>query len=269
MLHAAPSESYANLVRITVFGIWILKFVFDPIQDLSVLPLSVFSPPFPLNALPPQWHNVLLSWPALITIKCVGALSCLACFNRKLIPAAGPIASLCVILYQCLVRGFGHVNHAEVIALIAVLVYTCYSFSKSKQSHPEPFAITLLLCLSYTLIGAHRFITGGSEIFLSDTVLFWAENNSKLTSYFDFNLGTSVAHSPFLALGLKAGFLWITIWEFIAPLTLIFSKLRIPFLVSILGFHLSVLLTMNILFWENTVLLAVLFVPAFRKTEKS
>ncbi len=268
MLHSKPSERYANALRVVVFSIWSLKFLFDPIEELATLPIELFSPPAPLSFLPDEWSRLLLSTNALLAVRATGLCACVLSYWRRFIPVSGAIAFLSILAYQCIVRGFGHTNHAEIAAIFSVFIYLLFSLYEKKRANPEPVVIALTLCTTYSLIGVHRIATGGLEIFLSDTIVYWAANNSSITSYFDFNFGTMAAESAPYGWALKFGFFWVTVCEIIAPMALFARNVRVVFLVSILGFHIGTLLTMNILFWENIALLLALFGPFLRNKDR-
>jgi hypothetical protein len=60
---------------------------------------------------------------------------------------------------------------------------------------------------------------------------------------------------------MNCGFLLVTVFEACSPLALLSATFRRSWLVVMLAFHLSTLVLMNIVFWENMLLLAVVFGP--------
>jgi hypothetical protein len=51
----------------------------------------------------------------------------------------------------------------------------------------------------------------------------------------------------------------VTLFEILSPLALVWRRFRWVWLAVIAPFHLTTLFTMNIFFWENLILLAVVF----------
>ena len=119
--------------------------------------------------------------------------------------------------------------------------------------------LALLLAGAYSLIGINRFAMGGLAIFTGDALPI----NLALRTfeYREFGFEWSVLllqYAPFVVL-LKAGFFVVTLFEVLTPLALVWRRFRWAWLAVMVPFHLSTLVTMNIFFWENLILLAVVF----------
>src|SRR4029453_979242 len=59
--------------------------------------------------------------------------------------------------------------------------------------------------------------------------------------------------------GMKAGFIVTTAFEILTPAILLGNTFRRLWIAIMIPFHISTLLTMNIFFWQNTVLILLLF----------
>lgn len=259
LLHAYPSSRYALILKYTIFGIWIYKFVFDPLERLGDLPPELFQPRSILQFLPREWELLLVSHESLIGIRILGTITCILCLFPKFLRWVGPVCCAITFLHQCILRGFGHGNHAEIIALFSIWVYTAFAWMPPKRPNPEPLIISALFCIAYTLVGVHRLAHGGIELFLSDTLVYWCAYWSSSLSGFNFELGLLALEYEWFAWLLNLSFPIITILEALAPFSLINTRFRQLFLVSMFGFHIGTLLLMNIFFWENMILLLILF----------
>lgn len=187
-----------------------------------------------------------------------GIVSALACLSPGLLRSAAPICCLLATIDQATLRGFGHVNHAEIVLLLASYVFCLSAWTSQKGRHPEPLLITLLMLVTYMLTGIHRLAAGGLEVFASDSIIAWTIENSSRISAFNFGGGVWLGEHPELWLPMKASFAAITLVEVLGPLALLSTPFRRFYLVSMVGFHIGVALAMNIMFWENAVLLVFL-----------
>jgi hypothetical protein len=161
--------------------------------------------------------------------------------------------------HESIVRGYGHANHAEIPALLAVLIYAVAAAFPVRDRRPEPLAIALVLGLTYTLTAAHRIAYGGLELFLSDSIVYWSVHRASFVDSWQIGLGAYALSTPWFAALLQLSFPVITLCELLVPLALLSKKIRLITVPSLLGFHVGVFLIMNILFWQNAVLLIALF----------
>jgi hypothetical protein len=76
--------------------------------------------------------------------------------------------------------------------------------------------------------------------------------------YFNTNVGWHVPEWPLVALMLKAGFPFITLFEILAPLCLAWPRFRWVFIPFMLSFHLLSLVVMNIFFFDDMILYLLL-----------
>jgi hypothetical protein len=259
LLHEQPSERYASLVRGTAFGTWLVKLAFEPVQRLAVLPDELFAPPGPLAWLPAATQHALIGETSLCALRILGALACLACLFERGARTLGLPAFLLIYMHESVVRGYGHTNHAEIPALLAVLICAAGATFRVPGKYPEPLAVALVLLLTYTLTAAHRIAYGGLQLFLSDSIVYWSVHRAHFVDSWQLGLGEHALSWPWFARLLQVSFPVVTLCELVAPLALISRRLRLVIVPGILGFHVGVLVIMNILFWQNAILLVVLF----------
>ena len=186
-----------------------------------------------------------------------------------------PLAALTLLLiflFDAIVRGYyGYVNHAQLSLIAATIVIILFPAadgwsiagerikSVTENSYRLPVVVSaLLLCLPYSFIGVHRIFYGGLEIFTGDALLRYMSVQSLNYSEYGFELGLIILQSEIIAILFKAGFFVITVFEILTPLALIYRRFRLIWLAMIIPFHFLTLVTMNIFFWENLILILAL-----------
>jgi hypothetical protein len=269
LLHENVNAKALLAFRLYVFGLWFVMVARDPLARLAALPESYYVPVGPLRLLPDALEAGLLSVTGLTALK----IALLVLIGLSLLPrlfryAALP-AALLLIVYQALIRGFGHVNHAEIIPLLAALTLAVFAVLPERRGgagynpHAVPLiAVALVAAICYGMVGFFRLFQG-VDIFTGDTILNFLVSRSLRTSYHDFNLGGLVATWPLAALVLKAGFPVVTLVEALAPLVLVSRLFRWVFFAVMVPFHLLTILLMEVSFVEN-LLLYVFFVDVAR-----
>jgi predicted DCC family thiol-disulfide oxidoreductase YuxK len=118
-------------------------------------------------------------------------------------------------------------------------------------------AVAIVLCAAYSFTGTHRVVNGGLAIFQGDSIIIWMASRSLQYNVRGFELGLLALSYPWLSAPLKVGYFVTTIFEVLSPIALINASFRKLWLFVILPFHFFTLLTMNIFFWENMLLLAL------------
>jgi hypothetical protein len=264
LLHRDANRAALTFFQIYVFGLWLLRIAADPLHRLAVLPPGYYDPVGILRLVPDALHGWLLSVEGLIALK--GAL--LVTLALSLWPRSfrysAPVASLLLALYLSLIHGFGGINHAVILSLLAALILAL--FANLPQPKPlsahNPYAVplvtvALVVTLSYSLVGLTR-LQNGPSVFTGDTIVNYVVSRSLRSYYYDFNLGlTAVSWGP-AAFLLRAGFPLVTLVELLAPLVLVSRSFRGIFLAVIVPFHLATLFLMEVNFIENLLLTLVL-----------
>lgn len=262
VLHAHASPEALRMVRALLFGLWGIKLLFDPVQDLALLPVSVFNPPAPLAFFPRAVYSLMLLPASLLAFRFGAAALLLLAARGCCFLWLAPLCCVLLTVYQSLLRGFGHLNHAEIAPLLAVYVVTAFAWADKVERVHRPayplIGIVAVLCLTYTLVGIHRLMHGGIHIFLSNAIIFYTVECATRLTYFDFSLGKLVYDYPLLGHGMRAGFIAVTAAESLSLFCLVSRRFRHVFLFVMIPFHVLSLVVMNIAFFENLLLLLLL-----------
>jgi hypothetical protein len=269
LLHQGAPPRALAVVRTGVLGLWLFKTAVNPLAQLAALPVDFFQPIGVLRLLPTAAWHALLSAPGLWTLR---ALT-FAALVLAMVPRArvvGAVASaVLLVLQQGLLRSVGYINHTEMVLLYAVIVLALAPLAEPRPRGPArdpaprsdvPLVLaSAILCLSYTLPAISRLVLGLPRVFHPDTILMWTLIAAHQTTDYGWELGRHVLALPaFLQTALAVGLIVVTAFELLAPCCLFSRRFRWAFVIVMVPFHLVVFLTMNILFWENLALFALL-----------
>lgn len=277
LLHNNADPRILGILRFAVFGLWLILIINTPLTIYADLPSESFSTwgfyQLLFSNLPPEILASILSYEFLFGLKIVLIVCTVLCTAgvRPFKPLA-IITIILIFIFDGIVKGFyGFTNHAQLGALYCAIVLSFFpaadGFSflgdkktvKTSNQYSLPVIISaFLICLPYSFIGLHRLFYGGAEIFTGDALLQYMSVQSMHYAEYDFRLGLLILESDVIAAFLKLGFFIITIFEILTPLVLINRLFRYVWLVIIIPFHFLTLLTMNIFFWENLILISVL-----------
>jgi hypothetical protein len=260
LLFENPSAGTTRWLRYFVFGLWAVKATAGPLSILAELPISTFRPPAPVRWLPPELQKGLLSTQGLTALQTLAVVLSVACIPQRSFRLAVWPCCFVLTIWQATLRGFSHINHAEIPLLLSAYVFAIGSLQLQRTRHFEPLAVALVLTLTYTMTGTYRIAHGGLRVFLSDSMAFWTVENSMQPGPFQWQIGPLLIHYPVYVWALQVGFFAITIIEIMAPLAIIWPNFRRLFLAAIVAFHLGVFLDMKIVFFENLLLVLMLVV---------
>ncbi|MCP3979149.1 MAG: hypothetical protein GY716_07430 [bacterium] len=267
-----------GLLRIWVFGLWLLHVLLDPLTELAEFPSDMYHAPGLVGWLPEALQASLLSHGGLLATK---ALLIVLLGSATLGVLTRPCAlagSILLVYYQGLVRGFGHVNHGEMTLIYAAFLLAlvpCGDALALRPSRTErrPGAyssafllIALALCFTYFLVGLNR-ILHHADVFGDGAMSFWMQLAAYRDSADSPALGRYMNHSAALRALVQTGFYFVQALELLAPLCLFSRRFRWVFVVGMGSFHLLTALTMNIFFWTN-VALGVIFFDLDRLAER-
>ena len=249
------------MLRILIGGFLLLSITATSFSDLARLPVTLLIPTGLMKLLPWTFYDRLFTPLAMALFKWTLVLSLvmmtLGCANSFFTK----VAALLVLLFEGLVRSFGHFNHDEMIAvyILIVLAFSPCADALSldrlrKNPKPRPafaygYPILLmqaLLAWSYFSSALIKFRVAGFNYFSADNLPALAITQS-LDNLHDthfrlaFWLPSIKSYTPMLVL-------LVVIWELIFPLAIFVKRLRWPILAFGLMFHLSTLLLMNFLF---------------------
>ena len=273
LLHRDASPEALAFVRLYVFGLWFLSVLFDPLTVLSALPLSAFEPAgFLLRAVPDHMKGVLISAPFLYALKSTLLVSLALAAAGLLKSPAMLVSAFLLTIYQGIVRGFGHINHADMAFLYAAYFLAFFDLADrlrgedSAETGPAVsnaglplLAAAAFMLLTYMYIGVFRIVHGGAALFSSDTLKFWMVQNGFRDFYpVEFKWPSLLLDYPVLYKFLKASFPILTLFEIFALFALVSRPFRVAFLLVIVPFHVMSVLFMNIRFEQNLFLCLLL-----------
>jgi hypothetical protein len=270
-MNAPADPSRLPRIRVTVLGIWAVVAFMTPYATYARLPeeLSV-GQGIGRALLDIEWvRSLLWSGHVLTVLKWTAVLGCLAqlAAGRRR-PWLMALVFLTVLALDAVTKSLtGYVNHAQIGPLIVLFLVTVFDDDAS-DARAAVWLVRLALVIPYTFIGLHRLFEGGLEIFLGDALPQYIAQNSAGYSYYGFTVGLRLIEVPQAAALLKAGFAVMTLFELLSVGALAWPRFRPVWLLAMTGFHLATLVTMNILFWENLLLILVAFGPAHLTTSR-
>jgi hypothetical protein len=271
------SARHAMRVRIVVFGIWAYCAFRIPLGRLYAFPLSEVEPAGILNLLPTPVLELLFGDAAVLTLLPIatGTLAVLAATGWRF-RFTSPFACLAFVVFLSVHRSYGFVRHSEIAVLLAGSVLSAMTWAdrieearckRDALPPPQPrhdlalLTMTAALLLAYSFVGLLRATLGGSEIFLSNPIPLWALRNSFFWAV-EFEVSklvvSEISQTGVASLMLAVGFPIITAFEIASPLVLFSRWFRYAWLAVMLGFHVISLFVLNLIFWENLILLGLL-----------
>ena len=264
LLHANAGPRALHAVQIYISGLWLAKALTDPLSRLAVLPRSYYEPVGLLQFLPTSIESWLLSAAGLTILRCALIVTSALCLWPRAFRWVSPICFGLVLVYQSLIRGFGHANHAEILLILALGVLAAFAWTPFRRDNEgySPFGVPVLtvaltITVCYSLIGLLR-LYDGVEQFTGDSIVNYVVSRSLRTSYYDFNLGMVAASSPAFVWLLRLGFPLVSFVEALSPLVLVSRPFRVVFFMVMIPFHLMTLTLMEVSFLENLLLYVVL-----------
>jgi hypothetical protein len=260
-----------GLLRAGVFAIWLVKIVPDQITFLAELPRTVFRPAGLIQFISDDAWSLLLTARTLAVFKAVLVLFLvLAMIGARPYKAIAIFTAAALTIHQGLVRSFTFVNHQELPILFAVYVLAFYPAvdgftwraQKPSAANAQIYSaalvtMTMLLLFPYTAAAAYRLSHSAPGIFLGDSMPYWLGSLSGLDAD-GWSLGLWVLKYPILVSALKLAFPVTTGFELLAPLCIIWPRFRRVWLAVMIPFHLMSWFLLNIFFWENLLLIALL-----------
>lgn len=292
LIHQEASAESRILATIWISVVWFIKVSLDTIPLLSHMPAAIFKPVGFMNIIPDRFIPHFLSTGSLTSIKCLFLFFLtisVAIEIFSLIPTPSrkensrsfisyfPILIACglLTLYQGLFRGFaGHISHEDILLQYALYLFAFFgiadvlyaqkgrlvphSSSEINLNSIPLVTILFVLCYIYTIVAIFRMTYGGIETFRSDSITYWTIRNTVDYTKPYWGLGQLLLDVPMIEKIFKLGFPFITLVEFLAPISLISRRFRLFFITTIISFHFATWLFMEVIFRE-TLLMYVLF----------
>src|SRR5688572_19226666 len=134
-LHAGADARVLGLMRAWVFGVWAALMALEPLHTIAELPRCAFFAAGILRAIPGL--EALLAPGPLTALRIAIVIACaLAALGVKG-RAFGAAAAALLVVEQGLLRGFGHVNHAELPLLWAAILLPLFPCSDAFAAKPD------------------------------------------------------------------------------------------------------------------------------------
>lgn len=277
MLHESATARTLGQVRAWVFGIWLIIIVFDSIWMLAELPVSSLDRMGILRLVPKAAWPLILTGPFLAVFKAtlVALLIALTLGLQPYRPIAIAAAAGLTLLHG-IKQGTGFANHSQYALLYASYGLALFPAADGFALRPSrvrrsaslyPFAMlsmALIPTVAYTAVASHRIAHVSPELFFSDSMAFYIADTTFQFSFLEMPYGRWFLARPALLPILNVGFAVTTLFELLSPLCLVARGFRLVWLAVMVVFHFSTLLLMNIFFWHNLLLFAVLLVDISR-----
>ena len=276
----APPEAL-TLVRRLVFATWFLRVVLKPLDQLALIPGSLFEPVGIMALVPAPLEHLLHQAAFLYALKALTLLAIALVIAGVALRPSMVAASILMTLFACMWRGFaGHIDHESVLILLAGYVLTLCALADAwadRRGERAPpggptragiplTAIMIMLCLVYTMVAVFRTVRGTPDVYTSGSLTFWALRNAYETAEPAWGWGKYVLQYPWLGHLLNGGFPFITMFEITSFAALFSWRYRYVFLAVMVPFHVLSLFVLDVFFWENMVLY-VLFFDLGRRAE--
>jgi hypothetical protein len=251
-----------GITRTFVHGTFLIATLVTSFSALGQLPVTILRPTGLMKILPWSFYDRLLTPSGILALKGVMIVSLLASTLGILTSFSTKATFLLVLLYQGLVRSFGHYNHDEMLAVyyLAILAFVpCgddFSFDHwTRRTEPNQpriaygFPILLMqLLMSWVYFSSAlvKLRVAGMKYLSPDNLpvlaIFHSLDNLHDTSFkLAFWLPQIRGVLPFIVV-------MVLVWELIFPLAIFWQRARRWILGFGILFHVATLLLMNIFF---------------------
>lgn len=271
MLNERASPELLGTVRIAVFGLWLANVWLVHLEDVAAMPHDLLLRHGLLRLIPAPVWAWLWAPVSLVALKAV-LLVALSWLILGLPRFRAVAIGTCVLLtlFDGMEKSLGHVNHSKFVMLYAAWVLAAFPSADAvslapRRAAPAPpvmyaaplVVISLLIVVPYSMIGAFRLGESGPGLYFGDAIKQWFLKRCYESNATGFRFGITVAESPPLLALMKVGFAATGILEVLSPVCLVSRWFRWLWIPVMVGFHFLSLVTMNICFWQNAVLIVL------------
>lgn len=102
-----------------------------------------------------------------------------------------------------------------------------------------------------------RVATSDIRVYFTNTMLRYVVHHCHKWNWWDLSLAKDVLNYAWFARFFMVSFFFATLLELLAPLALFVRRFTLPLIASLVAFHLSIWVFMNIFFWQNLCLLLI------------
>jgi hypothetical protein len=252
-----PADRHVLYVRRIVLAIWMILLIGTPFHQYVLVPRAAIEP-YGLGRLflsSDVGQNLLVDATVLTAGRLVGICCCVLglVLSSRRWPVI--ILSVVVLILDLATKSIGgYVNHAQFVPLYSLIVLSLRRPSQPGVAIPSEELLWLLslgFIIPYTFVGASRLMEGGLAIFADQSIVVYVQTACQSRPSAICVLAGHWALIPWFASLLKIGFLAATTLELASAGVWLGRDFRIIWLILITLFHVLTWLTMNILFWEN------------------
>ncbi len=270
LLHHDASSATLIFVLKFMFTMWLVRYAFDPLSQLSFLPIAYTNPVGWLNWLPLSLYQALFSFSGLLLLHSSILISCALVWLPKFRLPGALLGCVLITTASAVTRSFGHINHAEIGPLLVTWIITIFALrlpievvrKPTNEQHCTASAgmvlATLVLMLVYAFVGIARLGNGGIDVMAGDSITNRLVHMAHRDWLFDYNFSNWVVSQPWKLLILKLGMAVVTVMEIAAPFSLINDRIRKLTLVLMPAFHFGVILLFKVVFIEQMLTLILL-----------
>jgi len=277
-----------SIIRSLLLGIWIFILVQSPLHNLSYLPIEA-SDPWGIGKLIFFFNDVkefVFQRPVLLIIQGLTITLCIFSLFLTRQKWLLIITVFFIWVIDAIVKSHnGFINHAQIAPLYMLTLFALFqniqsiplnkliSLTSREKGKYQDFNSTeysfflyflkLVIIIPYSILGLERILFGGffhgMELFTGNALEIYILRTSLGHSNYGFQFFIEVFSDPIWSIFLKLGFLVVTIFELLAIGVLFSAIFRKLWLFIIIPFHCITLLSMNIFFWENLLLIIAVF----------
>lgn len=266
---------HLGIIRFACYGLWLMSINFS--MNFQGFPRGFFEERGVLRLLPESWMDGLLNLnlQGALGYGVIAVLSA-AMLGLRPFPLWALLSAVIVICHDGLVQGYADIfcnNRVCILWTAMILVFapaadafTPFRPTGRKAERGGDYTrylglIAIAVLMTYSLVGVQRLVRKMGSVFFSDAVHSWLVIRSPEAVGGDLSLGHMIADSSTLLAGFTVGFFIISVLEALAFFCLIHRGFAWIWLLGMTSFHVLSKLTMGIFFWQNTILIWLLFWP--------
>ena len=187
------------------------------------------------------------------------------------------VTCLLLTLFDGMAKGMGHINHSKLALLYSAYILAAFpcadalALARRRRPLAPPVmyaapmvGVAMIILVAYCAIGVHRIGKTGFELFASNTLGSWFLKRALEANPTGFALGLPLLESPLVFNLNKLSFAVTGMFEALSPLCLFSRYFRWAWICAMIPFHVATLLTMNIFFWPNIVIIAIFMTDSDR-----
>jgi hypothetical protein len=251
-----------GMLRAAVCSVLAIQLAATNFAALGRLPVTLMHPPGVMEYLSWKFYDRLMTPAGMVVLQVLLVGSLVAATLGLFSSLSTKTAALLYLLYQGLLRSFGHFNHDEMVALWCLLIiaftpsgdgFSLDAWLRGRMNTRPPTAygypILLMRCVlawTYLTAGLLKLRLGGLAYFEPDSLLTLMIGNS-LGNMHDTQFRFALM-LPAYRWMITPGLSLAVVWELAFPLAVVSRRLRPWILGTGLLFHISTLLLMNITF---------------------